>query len=137
MDTTVGIKLLDGADPDQVVSEVHRVDVVLGRHPTDVDQVRVLTRINPDSIKVFVDQFKRFRIERCRFSGSARDFWSLFAGQRGTAGSLGCNRLAGSIGVNINNMKPVKQYSKENVNFVVFCRSSRPVENIFKLKATL
>jgi hypothetical protein len=38
------------------VGEVLRVDVVLGRHPAYVHQVRVLARVDPDSVKVLVDQ---------------------------------------------------------------------------------
>ena len=62
LDSTVGIQLLDGADPDQVVREVQGVDVVLGCHPADVDQIGILTRVDPDPVEVLVDQLQGFRI---------------------------------------------------------------------------
>ena len=58
LNSTVGVKLLHGGDPDLVVTEVVGVEVILGGDPSQVDAAGVLPWENPHPVKVFVHQLQ-------------------------------------------------------------------------------
>merc|ERR1719458_245850 len=74
-DSSVVVKTLDGARSDAVLTEVVRVQVVLGCHPAYVGAVQVLSREDPDAVEVLVDQLQHLIVEGGRL-GAGYGLWA-------------------------------------------------------------
>ena len=67
LDAAVGVQLLHCDSSDHVLGEVVGVNVVLGGDPTDIDQVGVLAREDPDTVEELVHQVQGLLVQLDRF----------------------------------------------------------------------